>query len=351
MVLLPTLHYISMPSTQNFRRLLVFCGFTVLSITIICILTFSEETVNALISLQPQYIVLIFLLWLFGIFSDSIGIKLFVDGTGEKLPLKEGFKFHFVRIFFNLLTPFTFGGQPIIVMLLSKLGIPSGKGSSIVITRLLALTLFSSCGGIIALIYFGDSINQNPSLSIAFYSSAVIFILLYCSTITGLLFPPLMITIIRGLSWLLHKLHIIKDVNEFMKKGYKQVYIARSSFIYYFRKHLKYLLGGIFCCGLFYLVQISMLFMIFKAIGVSFSFIHGFSACALLIFLMGFMPTPGASGIGDVLFIVIFANAVPTYLMGIAILLWRSFYQFLSAIVGAIYSSRLFTNLLIKKAK
>jgi uncharacterized protein (TIRG00374 family) len=351
MVNMTLLQYAMMALAKNTRQLLVFLIFTLVSITIICVITFSEETINALRSIQPFYFAVIILLWIFIVFSDSVGMKMFVNGTGEKLSLKEGVKLHFVRVFFNLITPFTFGGQPFIVMLMRKSGIPSGKGSSIVITRLLSFNLFSSCGGIFALIYFGDAINQNPALSVAFYLSGFFFIFLFVIAIAGLLIPPLMVFITNGISRLFHRLHIIKDIVSFREKAYTEIHNARNSFINYFSKHIKYLLGGTLLCGCLYGIQIAIMFMIFQSIGISFTLIHGFASCALLFFLIGFMPTPGASGIGDVIFLIIFANSLPKCLLGIAVILWRTFYQFLSAIGGAIYSSRFFSRMLVKDKK
>jgi glycosyltransferase 2 family protein len=66
---------------------------------------------------------------------------------------------------------------------------------------------------------------------------------------------------------------------------------------------------------------------------------------AMLIFLISFMPTPGASGLGEVLFIALFSGTVKVELVGVAVVLWRIFYQYLSAGLGAFFTARFFSDL------
>jgi glycosyltransferase 2 family protein len=316
---------------------------------VILALTINEKTIDALKLLNPAYIGILLILWFAALTFDAMSIKLFVRGTGEHIGMKDGYKLSVIRIFFNVITPFAFGGQPIIVVLLNKMGIQQGKGSSIVLTRLLSLSFFFACGGIFAFIYFGDYINTNPLLSIVFYTAGIIILIFYAIAVTGLLFPPLMIGVIRGVSLLLHKIKLIKDLPHFRKIAFKEVHIARASFVNYFSKHFIIFLGGFFSTAGIYLTQIIILLVIFNSFNIVLDPLQGFASCALLIFLITFIPTPGASGIGDILFVLIFKNTVPSHLIGITVLLWRIFYQLLFALLGAVFSSKIFSTMLIKK--
>jgi uncharacterized membrane protein YbhN (UPF0104 family) len=70
----------------------------------------------------------------------------------------------------------------------------------------------------------------------------------------------------------------------------------------------------------------------------------------MLLFLITFMPTPGAIGLGEAIFLLLFSKTVPSYMLGIAIVLWRFFFHYLSAILGAISSSKYMSDLIVGKA-
>ena len=63
-----------------------------------------------------------------------------------------------------------------------------------------------------------------------------------------------------------------------------------------------------------------------------------------------FMPTPGAIGFGDAFFLLLYANVIPTYMLGIALILWRIFYHYLSSIFGAISSSQYLGGMILGRS-
>ena len=127
--------------------------------------------------------------------------------------------------------------------------------------------------------------------------------------------------------------------------------MARRSFRRYFSTHLGYFLSGTMCNGLVYVSQLVLLWFILLGLGLQVPFVKGIVLAAMLLFLITFMPTPGAIGLGEALFILLFARTVPSYLLGIALVLWRFFYHYLSALVGGISSSKFVSDFFIKKPK
>jgi uncharacterized protein (TIRG00374 family) len=90
-----------------------------------------------------------------------------------------------------------------------------------------------------------------------------------------------------------------------------------------------------------------MLWLILLGLGIEVTFLTGIVLASMLIFLITFMPTPGAIGLGEAIFFLLFSKTIPTYLLGIAIVLWRFFYHYLSAILGAISSSHYMSGLIL----
>jgi uncharacterized protein (TIRG00374 family) len=237
------------------------------------------------------------------------------------------------------------------VYVLNKLGVPSGKGSTIVITRLLTITLLTFIGGIFSIFIFRDSISNNPVLSFTFLISGILVFIIFAILLTALLFPPFMQIIIRIIGKIGNVLKIIKDKEKFDSNTTEELINMQKSFINFFSKHLGYFIIGCVCFGVFYFINILILIEVLKGLNVTFAFKEGFALCALLFFLISFMPTPGASGMGEGVFVIIFSGKIPIYLIGIAVILWRTFYQYLTALFGSIYSARFFSKLFEKENK
>ena len=338
-------------SRRNFKRILVFVLLNVVSIALVIIFTKNDQTFGALLSIKPQFLLLTAAIWFCSISCDSIGMIFFVRGTGEKVKLGESYKLSLIRIFFNVITPFSAGGQPFTVYMLTQMGISAGKSSSIIITRLISLTLCSFLGAIYSFFFFGREISSIPVLSWAFLATAILIIVFSAIAVAGLLYPGFMILITDLVSRLLVRFRIIKNKKTFRHAAVRQVINARSSFKNYFSKPPGALIGGMLGNAAMYIAQVSTLYCILLGLGISITYARGFASCALLIFLFSFMPTPGGSGLGDILFVIIFSggSTVPRNLLGIAVVLWRTFYQYLSAILGTIFSARFFSRAIIKK--
>jgi uncharacterized protein (TIRG00374 family) len=92
-----------------------------------------------------------------------------------------------------------------------------------------------------------------------------------------------------------------------------------------------------------------MLWLILLGLGINVTFLTGLVLASMLIFLLSFMPTPGAIGLGEAIFFLLFSKTIPSYMIGIAIVLWRFFFHYLSAILGAINSSNYLSDILVRK--
>jgi len=340
-----------MKIVNNIRRLILFVSLSIVSLVLIFLFTASRKTVQALGDVTHSYLLFVVGLCIVEFVIEGVRLVFFVRGTGERIRLLEALKLASIAIFFNLITPFSFGGQPLLVYILRKEGIPSGKGSTIVITRLLTASLFIFMGAIFALVFFGHLISSVAALRTTFFITGILFIFLAGLTVTGLLLPRMMTAVARRLGRLLHHLHLVKDEELFLTKSIQHLYIARNSFQAYFGHRFGYLVGGTLCSGVIYFSQVLMLWAILCGLGVPIGFIEGFALSALFLFLIVFAPTPGSSGLGEIIFVIIFAGTVPKYLLGVAILLWRFFYQYLVAFLGGIVTAKYFSDLLVKDPK
>lgn len=337
-----------MKISRRFLRLIIFLLLSIFSIGLILYLTANRETLQALKCIDEAYLFILVGIWLFAITMDASAIMFFVSGTDEKIELWNAYKTAAIRIFFNLVTPFSAGGQPVMIYTLSKERIPPGKASSIVIIKLVSVAVFNLLGAVTAFIFFHKYISSIAALNTAFFIAGIVFIFIFTSLIFVLMNPHIIIPFVEKLGMFLHRIKVVKDTKVFHKKVIREARHARKSFRQYFGHRFGFFLAGALSSGLMYFAEVLMLWIILRGFGVELQFVEGITLSALLIFLLGFMPSPGSAGLGEALFVVILMGTVPKYLLGVAVLVWRLFHRYLSGIGGAIFSARYYTRILIK---
>ncbi len=337
----------------NIFRILLFVGLSIISITIILILTVNEQTIRTLSNFSITSLMLLLGVWLVLIVSDSLSLMSFVRGTGEKLSFLKCVKTVTIRIFFNVITPFTAGGQPVIVYALKSEGISAGKGSSIVITKVLTFAIFYQAGALTAFFVLFNNYRNEPLVALFFGLGGFIYLSIILLLIFSLINQSFLIFFVNISARILSFFKIVKEKKEYKKKAVREAHLARKSFREFFRKHKLYFFQGVLFNAVMYICQVMLLHFVLIAIGVNIDFLQGFILSALILFLVAFMPTPGSVGIGDLVFVVILKGVVETYMLGIALIIWRFFYQYLGAIIGIVSSSQIMSRMIsrIKKKK
>ncbi len=333
--------------SRRTARVLLFIGLTVLTLGAVMYFTFSKETVRALKAFDPLYLVVLFGIWLTSFSMDSVSFILYTRGAGERLPLGAAIKAAAYRVFFNLITPFGFGGQPFVIYFLQREGVPPGKGSSIVLVKLIVVSVYVFFGAIAGFGFFHAHIDNAEVLNVIFFVTAAIQVAFIAVIVTGLLRPRIIIRLMTAIGNLGHRFGIVKNPGRFRRQLVHEANLAKSSFKRYFRRHLFSFLLGTLCIGILYAVEVMTLWVIFKGLGVHLPFETGIALGSLFLFLLSFFPTPGAAGLGEGAFVVLFSSVVPYYLLGVAVILWRFFYNYLTSILGAVFSSRHFSRVIV----
>ncbi len=335
--------------SRGFKRLLIIVAASVLSIAAILYFTIDERTGEALADVRPVFLVALFGCWIAILLFDAASIMFYARGADERVGFLSAVKTTTVRIFFNAVTPFSIGGQPFSVFTLHREGIPTGKGSSIVITKLMTLAALNQIGAFVSFMLFSDRITTITALNRIFMICGVVGGGTIILLTFGFLYPQMLVAIIITLGKLLHKFRILKNPSKLRRKLIIQASTARKSFKRYFTHHLGFFISGTLCNGLVYVTQLGMLYLILLGLGIDVTFLTGLVLSSMLIFLITFMPTPGAIGFGEAVFLILFSKTVPSYMIGIAIVLWRCFFHYLSSILGAINSSKYISDVLVGK--
>ncbi len=337
--------------TRGAKRILILVAASVVSIAAILYFTVDERTGEAIADVKPLYLAALFGCWMAMLLFDASSIVLYTRGTDERISFVPALKTTTLRIFFNLITPFGLGGQPFSVVSLRQEGIPPGKGSSIVIIKLMTLAVFTQVGALLSFVFFHDRISNINTLNMVFMISGIVGGGTILLLTLGFLYPQILVKTITTAGKLLHLIHVVKDLRTLRHSAIQQASLARRSFKRYFSHHILYFISGTLCNGMVYATQLVMLWLILRGLGIEVTFLTAIVLASMLLFLITFMPTPGAVGLGEAIFLLLFSKAVPSYMVGIAIVLWRFFFHYLSAILGAISSSKYVSDLIVRKTK
>jgi glycosyltransferase 2 family protein len=343
------------PEAANHRqrlRIVLFLVFSAVSIGLILHFTVTDETIEAFKAISGKSILLIIGVWFVFVLADAVSTLFFSRGTEERIGFLTGLKLVFIRIFFALITPFNFGGQPFMIYSLHKDGVPPGKATSIVITKLLMLSVFVLFATAVAMFIGRYKVVELKSLNFLFYLTGIVQIVVMAIILLTLLYPQLIIGVITWTGKVSKKIRRNKETQgRFKHLVIHEAYLARKSFKRFFSKHIGYFIGGTVAGGVQLLAMIFLLFVVLHAFMPTLPVLDGYVLSALLLFLLSFMPTPGASGLGELLFVILFGKTVPTHILGIAVVMWRVFFNYIGALFGAVISFNKFSAIIVKQRK
>lgn len=276
----------------------------------------------------------------------SMGLYWLMDGlilnytTGIISGKKDFFNSMKVAIigqYYNAVTPFASGGQPVQIYYMGKYGIPGGSASSILLVKFLIFQVVLTLYCIAAFIFKGVSIYFRAPF--VFWLSVLGFIINAGSAV-GLVALSYNKGIIKKLVFgflsLAHKLRLIKNLEKAKNMLMDHVEDFHRGFIIV-RDNIK----AVLIMGIMTAVQFagffSVTYFVYRSFGLKgeswFNIIYMQS---LLYLAVSFVPTPGSSGASEAGFMFFFQLFFPKELIFMCMLLWRLITYYLSIIVGGI---------------
>ena len=337
-------------STRN-KYFIIFLVLTVITIGVILAFTGNQKTIAAVSRLKLQDLAILTMLWFISLLFDALAIYFLVMATGEKISVYASVQTSAIKYFFNMITPFSFGGQPVMIYFLSKHNIPTGKSSSVVMTKLLFSAGWVFVGALIAFYFNAGLITSQTTVLIFFIVAAVLQTAFLSSIVIIMLFPHLFFGFFLWIGKIGQKIKIFKKTVKLKKNLIRESAGIRRSFKHYFKKHFILLFLGVLSNGISYASLLIMLYYVFHSFGYSIPVGEAMSFTALLFLIMGFFPTPGASGFAEGLFILMVSHTIPLAILGVSVVTWRFFTQYLSIIPGFWFTVKHLSEFILEKKK
>ncbi len=285
------------------------------SLGFIAFKTFSKETLSAFMSLKRRYILAsVFVIFLYHTF-DNLRLFVLSKALGVKYSFKYGYMVSFINTFAATVTPAHVGGEMSSVYMLVRKGAGLHKVMSIVTMK----TITGASFFLLMLPVTGYYLYKHPEAAV------------------NMLKLLLIVIGISAFVFLMGRLFVNKKGNEHLKdklkKSLKQ-YVIYMKIFGYKRKKVVFL-AVLFSIAL-YLCFLLVAPTLILAFGKDIDIVHSLFAQLGLLYAIFISPSPGGSGVGELGGLVVFANFLNPYEIGLFVLLWRFISQYISAMLGGV---------------
>lgn len=293
--------------------------------------------------------------WVFGlialgvllliIFSEWMKYSIIMKTTTGKFNLRSSLKVGLLGKFYDNVTPFAVGGQPMQIYYLHKKGFSGGVSSAVILIKYFAQMF---CYTLVSLLFM--ACNTGVLDRIDYTLRIVITVGAWVGLVVNM-FLPVMIVLFavvpkfaRGLASLVvglgAKIKIVKDKEATMAKAEKVVSDFRAGFHIMTRKPL-HLIGLVFFCLLEVLLTFSLPYFVMRG----YSAFDGselggaelyFTVVALNVYCtqaVAIVPTPGSSGIIDAALAGAYVAIAVTSLSW-ALFTWRFAVYYIYIVIG-----------------
>lgn len=251
--------------------------------------------------------------------------------------LWNSFKVVMTGHFFNAITPFASGGQPMQAFMMMKQGVPLGTSASVLLSKFIIyqiiLTLYSSVVLIMQLKFFVLKVQGVIYLSLlGFFVNVGVVIILIMAALKGRYVKKVGFWIIN----MLNKMHINKSPNSYKRKLIKQVDLFNSN-IRVIKDNKRLLLR----VAMLTIAQLTAYFVIpyavYRAFGLSGTEMFVMiAASAFIVMFSSFVPIPGGAGVAEGSFFLLFQLFFPSPILPTAILCWRVITFYVPLCLGGI---------------
>lgn len=293
---------------------------------------------SALLSANPIYLILIFLVIILAEFIKGIALYIIIKNNKKNYKFKSAFSLAIKTNFFNGITPFSLGGQPFELYTLKKNdNIDYVTGTNILfkdfyayqISLVLLATIFLIINYIFNIVAF-DSVLSKLMLVGYLVNLVVALFLIYLPYTKGNMHK-----ITSFFIGILGRLKIIKNKDKSIEKMDASIDKFKMQI-----NDLKTNKKMIIKCILLYMLRFIPLGLAttlsFYAVDVySVGFVKPIIIMLLIMTMAAFVPIPGASGGMEYGFIAMF-SFIPSNTLKASMLLWRFATYYLLLIMGAV---------------
>ena len=308
----------------------------VITIVTLCVVLKDDFSgiMQTLQTLDLKFILVALILFLFSVSLKGYSNYLIVNDK-KKISLKEAIKHNFITQLFNGITPFSSGGQPMEIYMLTEHGISFSKATNYTVQSFIFYQIALIILGTLAVMY-NFVFHIFPKVKLLQHLVLLGFII-NIAVIVFLIFISYSKRFMRKSSRALAK------ISKKLKLNISEAEIDKKLEEYHdgFRelKHNKKLIFTGIGLNLLSLISLYLipLFILFSMNNFhALTIIETITTSAYVYLIGAFVPVPGASGGIEYGFSQLFGNFIFNQELSVTLLVWRNITYYLGMIIGAI---------------
>ncbi|MDE7400952.1 MAG: flippase-like domain-containing protein [Clostridia bacterium] len=290
---------------------------------------------------SPLFCVILVLVVLLTMVLDVSKFCIICKTVTGKFRLATAAKTNFLGRYYDAVTPFSTGGQPMQIYYLNTKGISGGNSSAIVLIRYFSSILcWIILGG--ALMIAGtvqgvlDGVSGGSILKITGWIGIGVNLIMPAFVTLFLVLPKLMQKLTVGFVKLGHKMKIVKDVDKTTARATKVVSDFKNSFKVMATSPL-YLILLLLVCFAESALTFAIPYFVMKAFNcqVDGMLLSIMSLNVFAIFGVSFIPTPGNSGVVEGMGALAFSVAAGSSLVW-SVITWRLSVFYIFILIGLV---------------
>lgn len=301
-----------------------------------------SNIIKQLFKMNPVWLLVALLCYVLYIVFKSLAFYITVKEEKKDITFKRSLIHNTVVQFFNGVTPFSTGGQPMEAYMLKQQGVRYSKGVNIILQTFIFYQTALVIYGLLAVLfnYSFNLFDKVPILRklilIGFLINTLVVVFLFIIAFAKRLNRFLMDKVIRVLA----KLRIIKNKEEMLNKMNERLEVFHEC-ASHLKNHKSLFIKGVVLNFLsltfFYIIPLFLAFSMDDY--TSLNIMTAIVSSAYVLIIGSFVPIPGASGGIEYGFLAFFGNFISGSNLSAMLLVWRFITYYLGMIMGAILFS------------
>ena len=300
-----------------------------------------NDIIKALSTMDYKFVILAIVVYFLSIITKAYVTYKTVNDK-KKFTLRESIKHNVITQFFNGITPFSSGGQPMEIYMLTEHNISVTNATNIIIQNFIfyqtALVIYGALAvGYNAIFHIFPKIPILRELVlIGFIVNIIVAIALFIITFSRKLTRIVTNLIIS----ILYNLHFVKDKSLTKEKWHIRLEEFHDSAKKLRKRKSLFIVGVILnfiSLTLFYIIPLMIMYALHDY--TSMNIMDTLTASAYVLIIGAFVPIPGASGGIEYGFLQFYGNFIGKRIISTVLIIWRFVTYYLGIIIGALVIS------------
>ena len=298
-----------------------------------------NQTIHSLLAANKFKLLLALLVVFCAWICDAGRFCALAFAAHEKVSFPLGIVLTWLNYFGSAVTPMQSGGGPFQVYALYKKGIPVGKGIAITLMRTMLTILILTLAVPAALFFDPNMLEGSKFLEGLVFYVFIVILATWAFVIFTIMKPDIIKKLARMVVMWLRRFNIMNS-NRMVIKIFAWLDREIDNYILNFRLAFNtgksWLVLAVILSVLHLLSLFTVLPVLMSAVGLPFRYSQTIAVQAVFMFILYFVPTPGASGVAEGGGALLYSILMPENMAGIMSIICRFFTDYISIFMGVI---------------